>query len=304
MSDRAFALLPSSPLSWIGRTALSSIAYLGGVASVPATAARALVERSRDAESSALDDTVAAQLGWMFAMGIPLVGLVHVGIGSFLSMQSYFGGTFADGTGAVVGVGLLRNLAPLLAGMTLAGIAAARITPELRARMRAGKLAVLSEPRAEFLARTAAGEGLSSITAVPISDHALAARLIATTVAGPVLAIWASAVGTVVGWQVAQTLMGVTTHSFFSMFWEMLWLRDLTGLVVKGLIFGLFAGVFACHEGLRGSSAYDLPTVSAAACRAACLATIAILIVNSGWFVLVYHAGPAFGPTLLAPPSL
>jgi hypothetical protein len=28
---------------------------------------------------------------------------------------------------------------------------------------------------------------------------------------------------------------------------------------------------------------------------------LSILVVNSGWFLLVYHAGPAFGPTLLAP---
>ena len=33
------------------------------------------------------------------------------------------------------------------------------------------------------------------------------------------------------------------------------------------------------------------------------LTPVAILVFNSGWFLLVYHAGPAFGPTLLAPPA-
>ena len=42
----------------------------------------------------------------------------------------------------------------------------------------------------------------------------------------------------------------------------------------------------------------------AAACRAACFSTLAMLVLNSGWFLLAYHAGPAFGPTLLAPPGL
>ena len=50
-------------------------------------------------------------------MGLPLVGLVHVGMGSFLSMQAYFGATFMDGIGPVTGVGLIRNLAPLLTGL-------------------------------------------------------------------------------------------------------------------------------------------------------------------------------------------
>ena len=68
----------------------------------------------------------------MLALGLPLVGLVHVAMGSFLSMQAYYGSTFIDGTGAVVGVGLLRNLGGLMTGMILAAILAARMIPELR----------------------------------------------------------------------------------------------------------------------------------------------------------------------------
>ena len=59
------------------------------------------------------------QLSWMLAFGFPLVGLVHIAMGSFLSMQAYYGSTFIDGTGAVVGVGLLRNLGGLMSGMIL-----------------------------------------------------------------------------------------------------------------------------------------------------------------------------------------
>ena len=55
-------------------------------------------------------------------MGVPLVGLVHIAMGSFLSLQAYYGSTFVDGTGAVVGVGLLRNLGGLMTGLTFAGI--------------------------------------------------------------------------------------------------------------------------------------------------------------------------------------
>ena len=79
-------------------------------------------------------------------------------------------------------------------------------------------------------------------------------------------------------------------------------MTDLLRLV-KGLAFGLISGLFACQEGMRGTASDDLRVVSAGACRAACFSAVAILVINSGWFILVYHAGPAFGPTLLAPPA-
>ena len=35
--------------------------------------------------------------------------------------------------------------------------------------------------------------------------------------------------------------------------------------------------------------------------RAACLSCAAILMMSSSWFILVYHAVPFYGPTLLTP---
>ena len=80
-----------------------------------------------------------------------------------------------------------------------------------------------------------------------------AIRIGAGLVAGPILALWGVLVGTLVGWQVAAKLVGVSSDVFFTMFMEMLWVRDLWGLVLKGMIFGLLAALFACHEGLRPS---------------------------------------------------
>ena len=124
-------------------------------------------------------------------------------------------------------------------------------------------------------------------------------------VAGPILAAWGSIVGIAIGWLVAQSMMGLTFPAFFDMFLEMLWVRDVVGLVVKGAVFGFAAGLLACHEGLpRPDGPDDRPeAVCSAACRAACLAGLAILFFNAAWFLLVYHAGPAFGPTVLVPPN-
>src|SRR5262249_6210747 len=134
-------------------------------------------------------------------------------------------------------------------------------------------------------------------------ERRVAGQIIASTIAGPVLAVWGAGVGTLVGWQVAEGLMGVSTHNFFLMFWEMLWAIDVVGLAAKGLAYGFVTGLAACNEGLRGHPDDGLAEVSWAACRAACFAGVAILLINSGWFLVMYHAGPAFGPTLLSPPT-
>lgn len=281
------------PLAALGRGMLGVTGYLGGVATLGIAAARAVVRPPEDADP--LGAAVMGQAASILAMGVPLVALVHVGLGSFLAMQAYFGGTFVDGTGAVVGVGLIRNIAPLMTGMTLAGLLAARTTPELSARREASAPAGEPGPRVDDSAAPAP-------PARSAEDARLAAvRIAAAALAGLVLTSWAVVVGTLVGWQVAQTLLGISTDVFFFMFFSMLWVRDVLGLIVKGTAFALFAALFACHEGLRPAAGGQ--KVATAACRAACLAAVAILLVNSGWFLLLYHAGPAFGPTLLAPPS-
>ena len=147
-----------------------------------------------------------------------------------------------------------------------------------------------------------------------------APRIAAAAIACVLLSQWGIAVGTVVGWQASQSLMGLSTATFFMMMMKMMWYRDIVGLVVKGIVFGATAATICCYEGLGPTATDDEP---ASECispsfpahglappwaipvfRAACLSCAAILLVNSSWFMLVYHAVPFYGPTLLAPPSL
>ena len=264
------------------RAAIGLVGYFGRLA-LMATSVLGAVLRPGGANPSLVSQT-SSQLDRLLVMGLPLVGLVHVGMGSFLSMQAYFGATFVDGIGPVTGVGLIRNLAPLMTGFILSGLVSARYVAELDGR----------EPGSAETSRM------------------VASRLLASMVAGPILAVWGSLVGIAIGWAVANQMMGITLPSFFDMFLEMLWVRDIVGIVVKGSAFGVMAALLACHEGLfrpdraRGQApgtADGLDAMGTAACRAACLGGLAILAFNGGWFLLVYHAGPAFGPTVLAPPG-
>ena len=233
----------------------------------------------------------------MLRLGLPLVALVHVGIGSFLSMQSYFGGTFVEGTGAVVGVGLIRNVAPLMACLTLSGLLAARITPELR------RLASRPTPRRAPGSRRTADRpprrpGRSA-------RPGRRPRLAAAHGPGWCSASGASAVGVLVGWQVSQTMMGVSTPQL---------LPDVLGHALaprrrrpvrQGDAVRLRRGGSSPATRGSGASTDDGPTRSpAAACRAACLAAVAILVINSGWFLLVLPRRAGVRPDAAGPAGL
>jgi phospholipid/cholesterol/gamma-HCH transport system permease protein len=130
------------------------------------------------------------------------------------------------------------------------------------------------------------------------------------------LSQWGIAVGTLVGWQASASMMGLPTETFFLMMVRMVWFRDVVGLIVKGLLFGTLPATICCYEAFRevARSAEDTPgagrfhtdagvPLATPVFRAACLGIVAILIVNLSWFILVYHAVPFYGPTLLKPPG-
>jgi phospholipid/cholesterol/gamma-HCH transport system permease protein len=308
-----------APIGWVGRTALAVLAYAGGLTLLTLGAAVSPLNpfrRSRDGEPGFVR-TMIHEAFWMLAMGLPLVGMVHIAVGSFLSLQAYYGSTFVDGTGAVVGVGLLRNLGGLMTGLTLAGILAARMVPELRALVRPAVIrsTVADATQALPPVRDANRRGAPNTDDSIRPGRLAGPRIAAAAVACTLLSQWGVAVGTLVGWQASQSMMGLSSDVFFLMMGKMMWLRDVVSLLIKGLLYGGLPGAICCYEGMRpeeppaGSwltaqlhpSFGMAPSLTVAVFRAAFLSFVAILIVNASWFILVYHAVPFYGPTLLPP---
>jgi phospholipid/cholesterol/gamma-HCH transport system permease protein len=247
--------------------------------------------------SRPLTRSVVRQASWMLAAGLPLVGLVHVALGSFLAMQAYYGATFVIATGPVVGLGLLRNLSPLVAGWVLAALLAVRTAPELRDPTRPG----LDEEPGWAPDRDVA-RGLVADPRPPADPARLAAaRVLAAMLAGPVLGLLGALVGLGVGIGVSGAMLGLPAPIFLDKFLEMFWARDVFGLAAKGVAFGGGSALLACSQGLRDRGEGDSWALSF---RVACLSVAAILAMNMAWFLLAYHAGPPWGPTVLRPPSL
>jgi len=301
-----------APVGWLGWLVVGTLGHLGGTVMLMIAAATSFVRSSEDDEEVGLWSATTHELWWMLLVGCPLVGLVHVAMGSFLSLQAYYGSTFVDGTGAVVGVGLLRNLAPLMTGLTLAGFLPVRIIPELREFQRRRRIESERATRAEAVRGPAGRSPIDDRReSIPAPGRLAGPRLLAAVVATPLLSLWGFVVGTLVGWQSSESLMGLPSEMFFMMFIRMIWYRDVVGVLVKGALFGLFTAALACSEGLRNEeseSAGDAAgqggsTLGEAILRATCLSMAAILVINMTWFVLIYHAVPVYGPSLLQPPT-
>jgi phospholipid/cholesterol/gamma-HCH transport system permease protein len=311
------------PIAWVGRSAVNSFAYVGNVTLLLVLVAGWLIwpfHAGGRENGPGFLKSLFHQLFWMLFMGIPLVALVHVAIGSFLSLQAYYGSTFVDGTGAVVGVGLLRNLGGIMSGMTFAGILAARMIPELRAMSKCPSLEPAEPPdrsTGSRRGRTEPTEPTAGDTSPASLGSVVAPRVAAAAIACILLTLWGITVGTVVGWKASESLMGLSTEMFFMMMLKMMWFRDVLGLIVKGVLFGALPAAICCVEGLSARPAeeeshpgsppahaeYGLaPAASAPVFRAVFLSMVAILIMNSSWFMLVYHAVPFYGPTLLPQP--
>ncbi len=289
-----------APIGWVGKSCIAVVAYLGGVAALMVSAVSSMFSFHRADDVPGFWPVLKEHLWWLLVMGVPLVGLVHVAMGSFLSMQAYFGSTFLDGTGAVVGVGLLRNLATLMTGLTLSGLIACRFITENLG-----------------LDRIEASESSEESPRLRWPGRLAAPRMVAAALASMLLALWGFVVGTAVGWQAAGSLMGLPSDMYFLMMYRMIWFRDIVGMIVKGILFGFVPAAICCFEAIRvarnsagessgrpasegvsGSFDQAAPIV-----RAACLSMMSILLLNMTWFMLVYHAVPVYGPSLLQPPT-
>jgi len=291
-------LVSQSPLTWIADGVLGVLRYVGGFAILLGAAAKSIARPTKPTRPL-FWPAFRRQLSWMIGAGLPIVALVNVSLGSFLAMQAFYGATFTEAAGPVVGIGLFRNLSPMMAGFVLAGLLAARTTRELKFAEKLGP-----DDDVRWIPGRVDSTSHSGESPHPADPARLAAvRIAAAAVAGPPLAILGACIGMTVGCGVAWSMLGVAAPVYFSKFYEMFWVRDVIGLVLKGVCFGGSAAAFACYEGLRRPDEQDSASLATASFRAVWFSALSVLIMNLGWFVFAYLAGPPWGPTVLPAPG-
>lgn len=194
---------------------------------------------------------------------LPVVGMTALFTGMVLALQSYTG--FArfnaeSAIAAVVVLSITRELAPVLAGLMVAGRVGASIAAEI------GTMRVTEQI-----------DALTTLSVHPFK-YLIAPRLIAGTIMLPVLVLIGDVIGVFGGYLVSIYTLGFSTGSYLTQTWDVLESIDVVSGLVKAAVFGLLVTMMGCYHGYN--SGRGAQGVGQATTYAVVSASILILIFN------------------------
>ena len=201
---------------------------------------------------------------------VPVMGLVGFLLGLILAFQSaiplkMFGG---EGfVGGLVGIALVRELGLILAAILMAGRSGSAFAAEI------GTMKVNEEL-----------DALETMGLRPVRFLVLP-RVLAGTLALPLLSLCASAAGLLGGW-VVMAVLGFSAHYYVDQLQTFVALGDLTGSFAKAFVFGFSVSAVGCWHGL--SAGRDAGAVGVAT-TAAVVTGIVMLTALEGLFSVVFY---------------
>jgi phospholipid/cholesterol/gamma-HCH transport system permease protein len=209
---------------------------------------------------------VAQQLSAMGPEGLVIVGLINFLVGTTMAflavvqLERFGAGVYiAD----MVGLSVVREFAPLMTAVVLTGRTGAAIAAEL------GTMRVRSEV-----------DALETMGINPVRFLILP-RLLAITLAGPMLTLCAMAIGLLGGQLVASMTLQLPAAAFWARLAERLTVGDLLVGLGKGLAFSWVIGLSGGHFGLRAGG--DASSVGTATTRTVVAGIAGIILVDSVW---------------------
>ena len=194
---------------------------------------------------------------------LPVVGMTALFTGMVLALQSYTGFTRFNAEGAIAGVVALsvtRELAPVLAGLMVAGRVGASIAAEI------GTMRVTEQI-----------DALTTLSVNPFK-YLVAPRILAGTLMLPLLVLIGDMIGIYGGYVVAIYSLDFSVGSYISQTWDIIEPMDVISGLVKAGVFGFLVAIMGCYYGYN--SARGAQGVGAATTNAVVSSSILILIFN------------------------
>jgi phospholipid/cholesterol/gamma-HCH transport system permease protein len=194
---------------------------------------------------------------------LPVVGLTTLFTGMVLALQSYSGFSRFSAASAIPNVVVLsitRELAPVLAGLMVAGRVGAAIAAEL------GTMRVTEQI-----------DALTTLSTNPYK-YLIAPRLIAGTLMLPLLVLIGDIIGVFGGYIVSIYSLGFVPESYLRRTWEFLEYMDVVSGLWKAAAFGFIVALMGCYSGFN--SGRGAQGVGAATTNAVVSSSILILIFN------------------------
>jgi phospholipid/cholesterol/gamma-HCH transport system permease protein len=165
---------------------------------------------------------------------LPVVSLTAVFTGMVLALQSYSGFSRFGAESAVANVVVLsitRELGPVLAGLMVAGRIGAAFAAEI------GTMRVTDQI-----------DALTTLSTNPMK-YLVAPRLLAGTLAMPLLVVIADILGVMGGWLVGTTKLGFGSASYLSSTVNFMQAEDVVSGLVKAAVFGFVITLMGCYHG-------------------------------------------------------
>jgi phospholipid/cholesterol/gamma-HCH transport system permease protein len=200
------------------------------------------------------------QIGWL---SLPVVGLTALFTGGALALQIYAGSARFSAEFAVpsiTAIGMVRELGPVLGGLMVAARVASSIAAEI------GTMKVSEQIDA---LRTLAVEPMQYLT-VP--------RVLAATLAMPVLVAVGDSIGILGGYAVGVSRLGFDGPTYLRNTMDFLEFWDVASGLVKGAVFGFLVALSGCYFGMH--SGRGAQGVGEATKTAVVLASVLILAAN------------------------
>jgi phospholipid/cholesterol/gamma-HCH transport system permease protein len=238
------------------------VAFLGETSATVVNAAR----RPRDLRVADvlrhLDEVGTRAFGLVALLGV-LIGVI-LAFQSAIPMRQYGADIFVP---RLVGISLLRELGPLLAGVILAGRTGSAFAAEL------GTMTV--------------NEEISALRIMGIDPMVLLVlpRLVAATVAMPVLSLLMDLAG-LVGMSGVMIATGFPLQLVLNQVHAGVQLGDLLGGLGKAAVFGLVIAGIGCRAGLAAGSG---PRAVGDAATAAVVGGIVALVLLDGIFAVLFY---------------
>jgi phospholipid/cholesterol/gamma-HCH transport system permease protein len=191
---------------------------------------------------------------------LPVVALTAVFTGMVIALQSYTGFARFSAEGAIASIVVLsvtRELGPVLAGLMVAGRVGAAMAAEL------GTMRVTDQI-----------DALGTLSTNPMK-YLVAPRLLATTIAVPLLVVVADILGVLGGYIIAVLKLGFNSGSYLNSTLSFIQTDDVVSGLAKAAVFGFLIALMGCFQGYNSRGGAQ--GVGAATTAAVVSASILIL---------------------------
>lgn len=173
---------------------------------------------------------------------LPIIGLLAFLMGVVMAYQA---GSVLRAYGAniflvdLVGITMLREMAPLLVAIIVAGRTGSSYAAEI------GTMRITDEL-----------DALRSM-GITVNEMLVLPKILALLIVLPLLSVWADALGVLGGMAVATTLYGISTGTFLAALPEAVGASTFWAGLSKTPVFAFVIALVGCHQGLsvRGSAA-------------------------------------------------